>query len=160
MMSKQQKALDCVEHTIKTWDGTFEMASEYPTLKKNLKYIKKLLKEKKFKLAENHLYYTMTAMYDEPLGIPVKLAHDLERIEKTIKEIGIEIVHEASLSIACLVEGGYLDYFEDESVTKNHKKWVLKDIEALDRDLNHIQDEITKLENLIDPYDPKEDSNV
>jgi hypothetical protein len=155
-MSKQQKALDCVNHTIKTWDGTFEMASEYPKLKKNLKYIKKLLKEEKFKLAENHLYYTMTAMYDKPLGIPVKLAHDLERIEKTIKEIGIEIVHEASLSIACL-GADWTEHFEDESVTKNHKKWVLKDQEGLQQDLDHIQDQITILENFFDPdctYNP------
>ena len=160
MISKQQIALDCVKRTIKTWNGTFEMASEYPKLKKNLKYIKKLLKQEKFKLAENHLYYTMTAMYDKPLGIPVELANDLERIEKAIKEIGIEIVHEASISIACLVDSGYLEYFEDENNDLKNPKWVLKDIETLDRDINHVQDEITKLENLIDPYDPKEETNV
>ena len=86
--SKQELAISTIKTKISRWNGTFEMETEYPKLKKDLKYIKKLLKEEKFKLAENHLYYTMTKMYDEPLGIPVNLAHDLENIQKTIQDIG------------------------------------------------------------------------
>ena len=64
----------------------------------------------------------------------------------------IKALREASISIACLVEGGYLEHFEDESVTKNHKKWVLKDQESLQNDLEHIQKQITILENFLDPF--------
>ena len=68
-------------------------------------------------------------------------------------------VHEASLSIACLA-ADWFEHFEDESVTKNHQKWVLKDQKGLQQDLDHIQDQITILENYLDPYDPKEKTNV
>ena len=65
-------------------------------------------------------------------------------------------VHEASLSIASL-GASWTEHFEDESATKNHQKWVLKDQEGLQQDLDHIQDQITILENYIDPYFSKED---
>ena len=41
---------------------------------------------------------------------------------------------------------------EYESVTKNHRKWVLKDQEGLQEDLDHIQDQITIIENFLDPF--------
>ena len=71
---------------------------------------------------------------------------------KTIDE-ALKALHEASLSIACL-GANWTDHFEDESVTKNHRKWVLKDEEGLQKDLHHIQDQITILENYLDPYIP------
>ena len=74
------------------------------------------------------------------------------------KEEALKAVREASISIACLTN--FYEYFEDENNDLKNPKWVLKDIETLDRDINHVQDEITKLENLIDPYDPKEETNV
>ena len=61
----------------------------------------------------------------------------------------LKAVREASISIACLTD--FYEYFEDESVTKNHKKWVLKEEELLKRDIFHIQNLITTLENCIDP---------
>tara|TARA_Y100000401_G_scaffold80689_1_gene66086 strand:- start:45 stop:503 length:459 start_codon:yes stop_codon:yes gene_type:complete len=66
----------------------------------------------------------------------------------------LKAVREASISIACLTD--FYEYFEDESVTKNHKKWVLKEEELLKRDIYHIQNIITILENYIDPI-PEED---
>ena len=71
----------------------------------------------------------------------------------TNKEEALKALHEASLSIACL-GANWTDHFEDESVTKNHRKWVLKDEEGLQKDLHHIQDQITILENYLDPYIP------
>ena len=78
---------------------------------------------------------------------------------KTTKDEALKALHEASLSIACL-GADWTEHFEDESVTKNHRKWVLKDQEGLQKDLDHIQDQITILENYLDPYIPKEDSNA
>ena len=75
----------------------------------------------------------------------------------TTKDEALKALHEASLSIACL-GADWTEHFEDESVTKNHRKWVLKDEEGLQKDLDHIQDQITILENYIDPYVPEEDS--
>ena len=69
------------------------------------------------------------------------------------KDEALKALHEASLSIACLC-ANWTDHFEDESVTKNHRKWVLKDEEGLQKDLHHIQDQITILENYLDPYIP------
>ena len=69
------------------------------------------------------------------------------------KDQALKALHEASLSIACL-GANWTDHFEDESVTKNHRKWVLKDEEGLQKDLHHIQDQITILENYLDPYIP------
>ena len=71
------------------------------------------------------------------------------------KDEALKAMHEASISIACLTD--IYEYFEDESVTKNHKKWVLKEEELLKRDIYHIQDLITILENFLDPnctYNP------
>ena len=73
----------------------------------------------------------------------------------TTKDEALKAMHEASISIACLTD--IYEYFEDESVTKNHKKWVLKEEELLKRDIYHIQDLITILENFLDPnctYNP------
>ena len=78
---------------------------------------------------------------------------------KTTKDEALKALHEASLSIACL-GADWTEHFEDESVTKNHRKWVLKDQEGLQEDLDHIQDQITILENYLDPYIPKENSNA
>ena len=78
---------------------------------------------------------------------------------KTTKDEALKALHEASLSIACL-GADWTEHFEDESVTKNHRKWVLKDQEGLQKDLDHIQDQITILENYLDPYIPGEDSNA
>ena len=75
------------------------------------------------------------------------------------KDEALKALHEASLSIACL-GADWTEHFEDESVTKNHRKWVLKDQEGLQRDLDHIQDQITILENYLDPYIAKEETNV
>ena len=82
----------------------------------------------------------------------------MQRSKLTTKDEALKALHEASLSIACLGADWY-EHFEDESVTKNHRKWVLKDEEGLQQDLDHIQDQITILENYLDPYIP-EDSNV
>jgi len=74
----------------------------------------------------------------------------------TTKDEALKALHEASLSIACLASD-WTEHFEDESVTKNHRKWVLKDEEGLQKDLDHIQDVITILENFLDPdstYNP------
>ena len=81
------------------------------------------------------------------------------------KDEALKALHEASLSIACL-SSDWTEHFEDESVTKNHRKWVLKDEEGLQKDLDHIQDVITILENFLDPdstynpYAPKRKTNV
>ena len=77
----------------------------------------------------------------------------------TTKDEALKALHEASLSIACL-GADWTEHFEDESVTKNHRKWVLKDQEGLQKDLDHIQDQITILENYLDPYIPGENSNA
>ena len=74
----------------------------------------------------------------------------------TTKSEALKALHEASLSIACLGTD-WTEHFEYESVTKNHKEWVLKDQEGLQQDLDHIQDQITILENFLDPdatYNP------
>ena len=74
----------------------------------------------------------------------------------TTKDEALKALHEASISIACLC-ADWTDHFEDESVTKNHQKWVLKDQEGLQEDLDHIQDVITIVENFLNPdstYNP------
>ena len=81
----------------------------------------------------------------------------MQRSKLTTKDEALKALHEASLSIACL-GADWTEHFEDESVTKNHQKWVLKDQEGLQQDLDHIQDQITILENYLDPYIPGEDS--
>tara|TARA_R100001086_G_scaffold201441_1_gene117627 strand:- start:222 stop:446 length:225 start_codon:yes stop_codon:yes gene_type:complete len=70
------------------------------------------------------------------------------------KEEALKAVREASISIACLTN--FYEYFEDENNDLKNPKWVLKEEELLKRDIFHIQDVITKLENFIDPYIPEE----
>ena len=72
----------------------------------------------------------------------------------TSKDEALKAVREASISIASLTD--IYEYFEDESVTKNHKKWILKEEKLLKRDIYHIQNLITTLENYLDPYIPIE----
>lgn len=69
----------------------------------------------------------------------------------------LEAVREASISIACLTN--FWEYFEDENNDLKNPKWVLKEEKLLERDIHHIQDVITVLENYIDPI-PEEDSNA
>ena len=81
----------------------------------------------------------------------------------TSKDEALKALHEASLSIACLTD--IYEYFEDENNSGlppalqdiNNQKWVLKEEELLKRDIYHIQDQITILENFLDPnctYNP------
>jgi len=72
------------------------------------------------------------------------------------KEEALEAVREASISIACLTN--FYEYFEDENNDLKNPKWVLKEEELLKKDIFHIQDVITKLENFIDPYIPEEEN--
>ena len=65
------------------------------------------------------------------------------------KEEALEAVREASISIACLTS--FYEYFEDENNDLKNPKWVLKEEELLKRDIFHIQNLITTLENCIDP---------
>jgi len=78
----------------------------------------------------------------------------------TTKDEALKALHEASLSIACLCADWY-EHFEDENDTYPtwQKKWVLKEGKLLERDIYHIQDVITILENYIDPI-PEEDLNA
>ena len=69
----------------------------------------------------------------------------------------LEAVREASISIACLTS--FYEYFEDENNDLKNPKWVLKEGKLLERDIYHIQDVITILENYIDPI-PEEDLNA
>tara|TARA_Y100000992_G_scaffold232067_1_gene163108 strand:+ start:133 stop:390 length:258 start_codon:yes stop_codon:yes gene_type:complete len=81
------------------------------------------------------------------------------------KSKALKALHEASLSIACL-GADWTEHFEDENNDIKNRKWVLKDVEGLQQDLDHIQDQITILENFLDPdstynpYVPKEKKNV
>jgi len=91
----------------------------------------------------------------------------------TTKDEALKALHEASLSIACL-SADWTEHFVDENNLGlpesfkdiNNQKWVLKDVEGLQEDLDHIQDQITILENYLNPnstynpYTPKEDSNA
>ena len=139
MISKQQLAIGIINTVISRWEETYPMLCEHPNLKKDLTYIRDLLQDKylrKLKHAECHMYYVL-----EGVAYEADLAHDLEKIQKAIQNIGKELVHEASLESACL-----LDSFGAE--------------ELEERDLEIMQDYVTKLENYLDPYFPKEDSNV
>ena len=64
----------------------------------------------------------------------------------TTKDEALKALHEASLSIACL-GADWTEHFEDENNDLKNPKWVLKDQEGLQQDLDHIQDQITILEN-------------
>ena len=57
------------------------------------------------------------------------------------KDEALKALHEASLSIACL-GADWTEHFEDESVTKNHRKWVLKDQEDAFETMQSIDDEV------------------
>ena len=73
----------------------------------------------------------------------------------TTKDEALDALHEASLSIACLTD--FYEYFEDENNDLKNPKWVLKEGKLLERDIYHIQNQITILENFLDPdctYNP------
>ena len=73
----------------------------------------------------------------------------------TNKDEALDAVREASISIACLTS--FYEYFEDENNDLKNPKWVLKEGELLKKDIYHIQDQITILENFLDPdctYNP------
>tara|TARA_R100000231_G_scaffold61620_1_gene50196 strand:+ start:308 stop:718 length:411 start_codon:yes stop_codon:yes gene_type:complete len=130
MISKQHLAIGIINTVISNWEDTFPMLHEHPNLKKDLIYIRDLLQDKylrKLKLAENHMYYILMNTYE------VDLAHDLEKIQKAIKDIGKDLVHQAAITSACL-----MDSF-GEGVLEMH-------------DLEVMQDCITRLENFIEPY--------
>lgn len=81
----------------------------------------------------------------------------------TTKDEALKALHEASLSIACL-GADWTDHFEDWNNDINDRMWVLQDEKGLQKDIDHIQDQITILENYLNPhstynpYAPKEDS--
>ena len=74
------------------------------------------------------------------------------------KDEALKSLHEASLSIACLCADWH-EHFEDWNNDINDRMWVLQDEKGLQKDIDHIQDQITILENYLDPYIP-EDSNA
>ena len=138
MISKQHLAIGIINTVISNWEETYPMLCEHPNLKKELIYIRELLEDKHFrklKLAENHMYYVLMNTYE------VDLAHDLEKTQKAIQDIGKDLVHRASITSATL-----LDSFNEEDLTE--------------RDLEIMQERVTALENYLDPYFSKEETNV
>ena len=138
MISKQHLAIGIINTVISNWEETYPMLCEHPNLKKELIYIRELLEDKHFrklKLAENHMYYVLMNTYE------VDLAHDLEKTQKAIQDIGKDLVHRASITSATL-----LDSFNEEDLTE--------------RDFEIMQERVTALENYLEPYDPKEEKNV
>ena len=136
-ISKQQLAIGTINTVISNWEDTYPMLCEHPELKKDLISIRDLLKDKylrKLKVAENHMYYVLMNTYE------VDLAHDLEKTQKAIQDIGKDLVHRASITSATL-----LDSFNEEDLTE--------------RDLEIMQERVTALENYLDPYVPKEGEN-
>ena len=83
------------------------------------------------------MYYVLMNTYE------ADLAHDLEKIQKAIQDIGKDLVHQAAIESACL-----LDTYGEA------------DDELDEKDLENMQNCVTKLENYIDPYFPEEDSNA
>ena len=69
------------------------------------------------------------------------------------KDEALKSLHEASLSIACLCADWH-EHFEDWNNDINDRMWVLQDEKGLQKDIDHIQDQITILENYLDPYIP------
>ena len=137
-ISKQHLAIGIINTVISNWEETYPMLCEHPNLKKELIYIRELLEDKHFrklKLAENHMYYVLMNTYE------VDLAHDLEKTQKAIQDIGKDLVYRASITSATL-----LDSFNEEDLTE--------------RDLEIMQERVTALENYLDPYIPKEEKNV
>ena len=138
-ISKQQLAIGIINTVVSNWEDTYPMLCEHPKLKKDLIYIRDLLEDKylrKLKEAECHMYYVL-----EGVAYEADLANDLERIQKAIQEIGKDLVHEAAITSATL-----LDSFGGE--------------ELEERDLEIMQERVTALENYLDPYFPKEETNV
>ena len=139
MISKQHLAIGIINTVISNWEDTYPMLCEHPNLKKDLIYIKELLEDKylrKLKVAENHIYYVLEGVVYE-----ADLHDDLEKIQKAIQDIGKDLVHRAAITSATL-----LDSFGGE--------------ELEERDLEIMQDCVTRLENYLDPYIPEEDSNA
>ena len=138
MISKEQYAIGVLNTVISRWEDTYEMLCEHPELKEELIFIRKKLEEKHFRglrLAENHMYYVLMDTFE------VDLAHDLDKVFKAIQDIGSDLVHRASITSATL-----LDSFGCEELTE--------------RDLEIMQERVTALENYLDPYIPKEETNV
>ena len=139
MISKQELAIGTLNTVISRWEETYPMLCEHPQLKKDLIYIRELLEDKylrKLKIAECHMYYVLMNTYE------ADLANDLEKIQKAIQDIGKELVHEAAIESACL-----LDTYGEA------------DDELDEKDLENMQDCVTRLENYLDPYFPEEDSS-
>ena len=137
-ISKQHLAIGTLNTVISNWEDTYPMLCEHPELKKDLIYIRDLLQDKylrKLKIAECHMYYVLMNTYE------VDLAHDLEKIQKAIQDIGSDLVHRAAITSATL-----LDDFNCEELSE--------------RDLEIMQERVTALENYLDPYVPKEGENV
>ena len=131
MISKQQLAIGSINTVICNWENTYPMLCEHPNLKKDLTYIRDLLGDKyqrKLKEAECHMYHVL-----EGVAYEADLAHDLEQIQKAIQDIGKDLVHQAAITSATL-----LDSFGGK--------------ELEERDLEIMQDCVTKLENYLDPY--------
>ena len=139
LISKQHLAIGILNTVISDWEETYPMLCEHPNLKKDLIYIRDLLQDKylrKLKIAESHMYHVLMSDTYE-----VDLAHDLEKIQKAIQDIGKDLVHQAAITSATL-----LDSFGGE--------------ELEERDLEIMQDCVTRLENYLDPHDSKEETNV
>ena len=136
MISKQHLAIGTLSTVITRWEETYPMLCEHPNLKKDLIYIRDLLQDKylrKLKIAECHMYHLL-----EGVTYEADLANDLEKIQKAIQDIGSDLVHQAAITSATL-----LDSFGNE--------------ELEERDLEIMQDCVTRLENYLDPYIPKEE---
>ena len=139
MISKQHLAIGIIDTVVSDWEETYPMLCEHPDLKKELIYIRDLLQDKyqrKLKEAECHMYHVL-----EGVAYEADLAHDLKKIQKAIQDIGKDLVHQAAITSATL-----LDSFGGE--------------ELEERDLEIMQDCITRLENYLDPYFPKEETNA
>ena len=136
MISKQHLAIGTINTVISNWEDTYPMLCEHPNLKKDLTYIRDLLQDKyqrKLKEAECHMYHVLEGMPYED-----ELFNDLEKIQKAIQDIGKDLVHEAAITSATL-----LDSFGGE--------------ELEERDLEIMQERVTALENYLDPYFAKHD---
>ena len=73
------------------------------------------------------------------------------------KDEVLKALHEASLSIACLGSNWY-EHCTNITNDINNQHWLVTDVKGLQKDLNHIQDQITILENYLNPYVPKEEN--
>ena len=137
MISKQHLAIGTLNTVISNWEETYPMLCEHPKLKDELIFIREKLEEKHYKglkKAENHMYYVLMDTFE------VDLAHDLEKILKAIQDIGSDLVHRAAITSATL-----LDSFGNE--------------ELEERDLEIMQDCVTRLENYLEPYHPEENND-